>query len=225
MRQAQEAKAKARAQEAEAKAKAETPAPAQAPSQHGARIGRSYPSTQQQQPQPQAPKPQAPKPQAPKPEQKGPNWFQRQASQFQAGRAETSGSPTAQRIGRVIGSGEKIAKGGAEWTAKNLLAKPIGLGLGLGAVGGGAFGAYKGTEALVKKFGPGILKAAQGMVNPNLSNSYELNGDDVIVECLNLISNYLIAEKYASDEKSAIRIMENMGEKWTTEILEAYLAE
>lgn len=68
------------------------------------------------------------------------------------------------------------------------------------------------------------FKKLKGIVNPNLSDSYQ-NADEVIIECLNLIANHLIEEKYASDEKSALKIIENMSEGWAHNILQNYLEE
>ena len=161
-----------------------------------------------------------------KPKPEGPNWAQRQLTNFQQGRAQEKGAGTAERLGRVIGSGEKITKGSAEWAAKNLLAKPLGIVAGGGLAGGIAYGAAKGTETLAKKFGPGIMKWAKGVVNPNLRNdSYDMNRDEVIIECLNLIANHLIEGKYASNEKGALKIMENMSDGWALNILGNYLEE
>ena len=161
-----------------------------------------------------------------KPKPEGPNWAQRQLTNFQQGRAQEKGAGTAERLGRVIGSGEKITKGSAEWAAKNLLAKPLGVVAGGGLAGGIAYGAAKGTETLAKKFGPGIMKWAKGVVNPNLqNNSYDMNRDEVIIECLNLIANHLIEGKYASNEKGALKIMENMSDGWALNILGNYLEE
>jgi outer membrane biosynthesis protein TonB len=99
----------------------------------------------------------------PKPE--GPNWAQRQLTDIQRGRTQEKGAGTAERFGRVIGSGEKITKGSAEWAAKNLIAKPLGAIAGAGLVGTAGYGAYKGSEALIKKFGPGVLKKGKEILN------------------------------------------------------------
>ena len=161
-----------------------------------------------------------------KPKPEGPNWAQRQLTDIQRGRAQEKGAGTAERLGRVIGSGEKITKGSAEWAAKNLLAKPLGALAGAGLVGTAGYGAYKGSEALIKKFGPGIMKWGKGVLNPNLQNdSYDMNRDEVIIECLNLIANHLIEGKYASNEKGALKIMENMSDGWALNILGNYLEE
>jgi hypothetical protein len=198
-------------------------------------------------PKPEAPKPEAPKPEAPiqsstsstgntgsatggsggrKPKPEGPNWAQRQLTDIQRGRAQEKGAGTAERLGRVIGSGEKITKGSAEWAAKNLLAKPLGALAGAGLVGTAGYGAYKGSEALIKQFGPGIMKWGKSVLTPNLqNNSYDMNRDEVIIECLNLIANHLIEGKYASNEKGALKIMENMSDGWALNILGNYLEE
>lgn len=197
----------------EAKVRAQQPKPEQpptppsTPSQHGARIGRTYP-----------------KPEEPKPP-KGPNWFQRQLADFQKGRTETKGAGTFQRLGRSYGEGEKLAKGAGEWALKNIIAKPLGAVAGGGLIGGTAYGAYKGSEALVKKFGPGIVRSVRGMINPNLQDSYQYDENEIVFECLNLIANHLIEEKYASNEKEALKIMENMSEGWALNIIENYLVE
>jgi hypothetical protein len=97
---------------------------------------------------------------------KGPNWFQRQLTDIQRGRAQEKGAGTAERLGRVIGSGEKIAKGSAEWAGKNLIARPLGVLAGGGIIGGVGYGAYKGSEELIKKFGPGVVKKGKELLNP-----------------------------------------------------------
>jgi hypothetical protein len=161
-----------------------------------------------------------------KPKPEGPNWAQRQLTDIQRGRAQEKGAGTAERLGRVIGSGEKITKGSAEWAAKNLLAKPLGVLAGAGLVGTAGYGAYKGSEALIKQFGPGIMKWGKSVLTPNLqNNSYDMNRDEVIIECLNLIANHLIEGKYASNEKGALKIMENMSDGWALNILGNYLEE
>ena len=161
-----------------------------------------------------------------KPKPEGPNWAQRQLTDIQRGRAQEKGAGTAERLGRVIGSGEKITKGSAEWAAKNLLAKPLGVLAGAGLVGTAGYGAYKGSEALIKQFGPGIMKCGKSVLTPNLqNNSYDMNRDEVIIECLNLIANHLIEGKYASNEKGALKIMENMSDGWALNILGNYLEE
>jgi hypothetical protein len=104
----------------------------------------------------------------PKPE--GPNWAQRQLTNMQRGRTQEKGAGTAERLGRVIGSGEKIAKGGAEWAAKNLIAKPLGALAGGSIIGGAGYGAYKGSEELIKTFGPGVVKKGKEILNRTTSN-------------------------------------------------------
>lgn len=69
------------------------------------------------------------------------------------------------------------------------------------------------------------VKKVKEIINPNLADSYQTDNDEVIIECLNLIANHLIEGKYASDEKSALKIIENMSEGWVLNILGNYLAE
>lgn len=69
------------------------------------------------------------------------------------------------------------------------------------------------------------VKKVKEIINPNLADSYQTDNDEVIIECLNLIANHLIEGKYASDEKSALKIIENMSEGWAINILDNYLAE
>lgn len=69
------------------------------------------------------------------------------------------------------------------------------------------------------------VKKVKEIINPNLADSYQTDNDEVIIECLNLIANHLIEGKYASDEKSALKIIENMSEGWVLNILDSYLAE
>jgi len=64
----------------------------------------------------------------------------------------------------------------------------------------------------------------RGILNPVMADSYQ-NDDKIIIECLNVIGNYLIEGKYASDEISALKIMENMSEGWALNILDNYLEE
>jgi hypothetical protein len=67
-----------------------------------------------------------------------------------------------------------------------------------------------------------LFNKVKKIANPNLQDSYQID-DETVIECLNVIANYLIIEKYASDEKSALKIMENMSEGWAQNILEDYL--
>jgi hypothetical protein len=67
-----------------------------------------------------------------------------------------------------------------------------------------------------------LYNKVKKIANPNLADSYQID-DETVIECLNVIANYLIIEKYASDEKSALKIMENMSEGWAQNILEDYL--
>lgn len=69
------------------------------------------------------------------------------------------------------------------------------------------------------------VKKVKEIINPNLADSYQIDNDEVIIECLNVIANHLIEGKYASDEKSALKIIENMSEGWALNILDSYLAE
>lgn len=70
-----------------------------------------------------------------------------------------------------------------------------------------------------------VIRDIKKNVNPNLNNNYQMDDDKFIIECLNLIANHLIEEKYASNEKAALKIIENMSEGWTHNILQNYLEE
>jgi len=68
-------------------------------------------------------------------------------------------------------------------------------------------------------------KKVKEIGNQNLKNSYQYDNDKIIIECLNVIGNHLIEGKYASDETSALKIIENMSEGWALNILDNYLEE
>jgi len=101
---------------------------------------------------------------------------------------------------------------------KGLLRNPV-----VQTIGGGVLA----TDALINKdksFAGQAYKKVKEILNPNLADSYQ-NDDKIIIECLNVIGNHLIEGKYASDETSALKIIENMSEGWVLNILGNYLEE
>lgn len=211
------------------------PTPSSTPSQHGARIGRTYPKPEEPKPPKQeTPKVELPKQETPKPKQEtpkpgGPGPLEKIyktaadiGQKFEKGRQPARGMSTAERVGDIVGAGQKTAAGTMHWTTKNLLAKPLGVGLGAAGAGAIGYGAYKGGEAALKAWGP-KKNGGSGSTNvPPASARGETKED---VNFSNIIKKYLIDENYASDEKAALKIMENMGEEWKKSVIDAYFSE
>jgi len=134
----------------------------------------------------------------------------------------------------TLRGGKDLTKAGGE--ALKTLASPIGntFRYTLGDKGflrnplvQGIGGAVLGTDALINKdksIAGQAYNKVRGILNPVMADSYQ-NDDKIIIECLNVIGNYLIEGKYASDEISALKIMENMSEGWALNILDNYLEE
>ena len=67
----------------------------------------------------------------------------------------------------------------------------------------------------------GTLQNRTNRLNQMMNQSYEPEGEQIVeADVFEVIKDYLIREKFASDENSAIAIMSSMSEGWRESILE-----
>lgn len=80
-----------------------------------------------------------------------------------------------------------------------------------------------GTPLIAPAVGVGAAwKGIADLTNPKTAAGKWIRGVREDYEIGDILINYLIEEKYAKDEKSALSIVENMSEKWAVSILEQY---
>ena len=139
---------------------------------------------------------------------KGPNWFQRNVS------------PKVDEFNRAVGRGGKGPGGRGITSAAGEL------------VGSILRTPTRQTLDVVRRFGPPLIAPALGagllvkgvadVADPKTGIGKFVRGVRDHYEIGDILIDYLIEEKYAQDEKSALSIVKNMSEKWAVTILENY---
>ena len=139
---------------------------------------------------------------------KGPNWWQRNVS------------PKVDEFNRAVGRGGKGPGGRGITSAAGEL------------VGSILRTPTRQTLDVVRRFGPPLIAPALGagllvkgvadVVDPKTGIGRFVRGVRDHYEIGDILIDYLIEEKYAQDEKSALSIVKNMSEKWAVTILENY---
>ena len=139
---------------------------------------------------------------------KGPNWWQRNVS------------PKVDEFNRAVGRGGKGPGGRGITSATGEL------------VGSILRTPTRQTLDVVRRFGPPLIAPALGagllvkgvadLADPKTGIGRFVRGVRDHYEIGDILIDYLIEEKYAQDEKSALSIVKNMSEKWAVTILENY---
>ena len=139
---------------------------------------------------------------------KGPNWWQKNVS------------PKVKEFTQSVARGGKDAKG-----------------RGITAASGELLGSIlrtptRDTLDVVRRFGSPLIapvlgagllvKGVADVIDPKTGVGRYVRGVRDHYEIGDILIDYLIEEKYAQDEKSALSIVKNMSEKWAVTILENY---